>query len=67
MEVRTIKELENLQLDYVDNRNGLYYSRITNESEIPYAGAAKGISVNKTGIATTVRLFTAHLMVSPVA
>ena len=49
MEVRTIKELENLQLDYVDNRNGLYYSRITNESEIPYAGAAKGISVNKTG------------------
>ena len=37
MEVRTIKELENLQLDYVDNRNGLYYSRITNESEIPYA------------------------------
>ena len=49
MEVRTIKELENLQLDYVDNRNGLYYSRITNESEIPNAGAAKGISVNKTG------------------
>ena len=49
MEVRTIKELENLQLDYVGNRNGLYYSRITNESEIPYAGAAKGISVNKTG------------------
>ena len=49
MEVRTIKELENLQLDYVDNRNGLYYSWITNESEIPYAGAAKGISVNKTG------------------
>ncbi|MCU4241684.1 DUF4906 domain-containing protein [Bacteroides xylanisolvens] len=49
MEVRTIKELENLQLDYVDNRNGLYYSRITNESEIPYAGAAKSISVNKTG------------------
>lgn len=49
MEVRTIKKLENLQLDYVDNRNGLYYSRITNESEIPYAGAAKGISVNKTG------------------
>lgn len=49
MEVRTIKELENLQLDYVDNRNGLYYSRTTNESEIPYAGAAKGISVNKTG------------------
>lgn len=49
MEVRIIKELENLQLDYVDNRNGLYYSRITNESEIPYAGAAKGISVNKTG------------------
>lgn len=49
MEVRTIKELENLQLDYVDNRNELYYSRITNESEIPYAGAAKGISVNKTG------------------
>lgn len=49
MEVRTIKEPENLQLDYVDNRNGLYYSRITNESEIPYAGAAKGISVNKTG------------------
>lgn len=49
MEVRTIKELENLQLDYVDNRNGLYYSRITNESEIPYTGAAKGISVNKTG------------------
>lgn len=49
MEVRTIKELENLQLDYVDNRNGLYYSRITNESEIPYAGAAKGSSVNKTG------------------
>lgn len=49
MEVRTIKELENLQLNYVDNRNGLYYSRITNESEIPYAGAAKGISVNKTG------------------
>lgn len=49
IEVRTIKELENLQLDYVDNRNGLYYSRITNESEIPYAGAAKGISVNKTG------------------
>lgn len=49
MEVRTIKELENPQLDYVDNRNGLYYSRITNESEIPYAGAAKGISVNKTG------------------
>lgn len=49
MEIRTIKELENLQLDYVDNRNGLYYSRITNESEIPYAGAAKGISVNKTG------------------
>ena len=49
MEVRTIKELENLQLDYVDNRNGPYYSRITNESEIPYAGAAKGISVNKTG------------------
>ena len=49
MEVRTIKELENLQLDYVDNRNGLYYSRITNESEILYAGAAKGISVNKTG------------------
>ena len=53
MEVRTIKELENLQLDYVDNRNGLYYSRITNESEIPYAGAAKGISVNKTGNSDT--------------
>ena len=48
-EIRNINELENLQLDYVDNRNGLYYSRITNESEIPYAGAAKGVSVRKTG------------------
>ena len=48
-EIRNINELENLQLDYVDNRNGLYYSRITMESEIPYAGAAKGVSVRKTG------------------
>ncbi len=48
-EIRNINELEKLQLDYVDNRNGLYYSRITMESEIPYAGAAKGVSVRKTG------------------
>ena len=48
-EVRTIKDLENIQLDYVDNKSGLYYSRITNESEIPYAGAATGVSVKKIG------------------
>jgi len=49
MDVRTIKELENIQLDYIDNRSGLYYSRITNENEVPYAGAAKGVSVKKIG------------------
>ena len=48
-EVRTIKDLENIQLDYVDNKSGLYYSRITNESEIPYAGAATSVSVKKIG------------------
>ncbi len=49
MDVRTIKELENIQLDYIDNKSGLYYSRITNESEVPYAGAAKGVSIKKIG------------------
>lgn len=49
MDVRTIKDLENIQLDYIDNKSGLYYSRITNENEIPYAGAAKGVSVKKIG------------------
>lgn len=48
-EVRTIKELENTQLDYIDNKSGLYYSRITNENEVPYAGSAKGVSVKKIG------------------
>lgn len=48
-DVRTIKDLENIQLDYIDNKSGLCYSRITNESEIPYAGVATGVSVKKIG------------------
>ena len=48
-EVRTINDLENMQLNYIDNKSGLYYSRITNDSEIPYAGAATGVSVKKIG------------------
>lgn len=46
-QVRTITDLENIQLDYTDNKNGLYYSRITNESEVPYAGSATGVSIRE--------------------
>ena len=46
-EVRTIGDLEAMQLDYVDNRSGLYYSRITSENDIPYAGAVRGVTVRK--------------------
>lgn len=45
--VRTINDLEAMQLDYVDNRSGLYYSRITSEDDIPYAGAVRGVTVRK--------------------
>lgn len=47
--IQNIKELENLSLNYIENRNGLYYCSITNESEVPYAGKASGLTVRKLG------------------
>lgn len=48
-DVRHINDLENMQLDYIENKNGLWYSRVTKDSEVPYAGFATGLTVERRG------------------
>lgn len=47
--VSSMTELENISLDYVENRSGLYYSRITAQSEVPYGGKSAGVTIQEIG------------------